>query len=118
MPHEIPRETADALKALEPEDFWVEISTMKDYRDVHKFPNLVKLARLVMTLPHSNAQAEQVFAMVTDTKTKKRNRMGGETLDSICVVRTAMRQKKISCYQYEVTEGHLSKHNKTMYDKQ
>ena len=71
-----------------------------------------------MSLPHSNADAEGVFAVVTDTKSKKRNRMGSDTLDSICVVRSAMQQRKIACYQYEVTETHLKKHNKSMYEKQ
>ncbi|KAE8745970.1 hypothetical protein FOCC_FOCC007332 [Frankliniella occidentalis] len=118
MPHEIPPDMVQRLKSLEPEDFWLEISTMKNYREVQKFPNLVKVARLCMSLPHSNAAAEGVFAVVTDTKCKKRNRMGNDTLDSICVVRTGMRQKQIACYQYEVKESHLKKHNKSMYDKQ
>lgn len=35
-------------------------------------PNIVKLARLCMALPHSNAETERVFSVVTDVKTKKK----------------------------------------------
>ncbi|KAK3923981.1 Putative AC transposase [Frankliniella fusca] len=116
MPYEIPHSQRKVLAQMEPEDFWQNIAEMKNYKEEFVFPNLVKLARVTLALPHANADAEMVFSHVTDVKSKKRNRMGNELLDSICVTRMAMRQRDEACYQYKITPDHLSKHNQKMYD--
>ena len=45
MPTDISSETADKLKlkGMEPEDFWIEMNTLKNYLDMPMFPNLVKV---------------------------------------------------------------------------
>lgn len=53
-------------------DMWDEISILKNLvNDTPCFPNLSMLAKLILTLPHSNAEAERVFSIVNDVKTKK-----------------------------------------------
>ena len=42
-------------------------------------------------LPHSNAEAELAFSMLTDAKTSKRNRLGIRTVSFICVTLSASR---------------------------
>ena len=79
------------------------------------FPQLSKLASVVMVLPHANADAERVFSIVTDVRSKKRNRLGRETLNAICVSRVSFRSKGINCESFEVTQQHLRKHNNSMY---
>jgi hypothetical protein len=46
----------------------------KNFNDESLFPNLRKLATIVLTLPHSNAEAERIFSMVSNIKIKKSNR--------------------------------------------
>lgn len=98
-----------------PLEFWKELSQMEDYAGNSPCPDLVTLAKAVMSLPHSNADSETIFAMVTDTKTKKRNRMGNECLNGICITKAAFLTKKVTCCTFEITDSHLLKHNSNMY---
>jgi len=63
------------------------------------FKKLAKIALLVLTLPHSNAQEERVFSMVTKNKIKFRPslRLDG-TLSSILTIKLANEK---SCYAFE-----------------
>ena len=51
------------------DSIWAYLSTMKNPDGVQRFPMLAKVAQLVLVLPHSNAQEERVFSMVTKNKT-------------------------------------------------
>ena len=44
---------------------WGHLSTMKSPDGMPRFPKLAKVAQLVLVLPHSNAQEERVFSLVT-----------------------------------------------------
>ena len=57
------------------------------------FPNLSSLLSRMRTLPHSNAEAERAFSMLTDPKTSKRNRLGIRSVNSICVTQSALRAR-------------------------
>jgi len=93
----IPIEIDEALRsrplAMPLEEAWREISALKNFSDEPVFPELTKLARCAMTLPHSNAEAERIFSIVTDAKSKRRNRMGVENLNAIAVVRSSFSSK-------------------------
>ena len=51
---------------------WAYINTMKSPDGAFLFKRLAAVALLVLTLPHSNAEEERVFSMVTKNKTKFR----------------------------------------------
>lgn len=53
-------------------DMWNEITEMKDLDGKPCFLNISQLAKSVHYLPHSNAEAERIFPIVTDVKTKIR----------------------------------------------
>ena len=44
---------------------WAYLSIIKNPDGTTRFSKLAKVARLVLTLPHSNAEEEKVFSMVT-----------------------------------------------------
>ena len=48
---------------------------------------LCKYALQLLLLPHSNAVTERVFSLVNATKTKRRNKMSIETLESLIMVK-------------------------------
>lgn len=53
-------------------EMWQQISIAKDFiSDNFKFPNICTLAKLVLSLPHSNDSAECIFSIVNDIKPKK-----------------------------------------------
>lgn len=83
--------------------------------DSFKFANLSKLAKLVQALHHSYSEAERIFSIVTDVKTKKRNKLD-DTLNSIAVIRSSFQDKNSSCVDYKVTKAYLDLHNyKNLY---
>lgn len=99
----------DYLLLLNIDDFWCTISRLKTSL-IHT-SNIYKLAKTYLSLPHSNAEAERIFSVVTDMKTKKRNHLGDDTLNSVAVIRSAYGTKDINYLNLEVTKKHLTLHN-------
>ncbi|KAK3915235.1 Rhodanese-like domain-containing protein 7 [Frankliniella fusca] len=116
FPGLIEEDQKERLLKLNAEEFWKEIAHLRDFEDKISFPQLTKLAQCGLILPHSNADAERVFSVVTDVKCKKRNRMGNHLLNAICATRTSFQSKGVNCVSFKVTEKHLSKHNANMYN--
>jgi len=96
-------------------DFWIFLTDVKDTDGEPVFKNLVCLVKLVLTLPHSNAETERIFSMLTDTKTKKRNKMGPELLNAVLVTKSSMVAKEEDCRNKKITPEHYSFHNMSMY---
>ncbi|KAK0073952.1 hypothetical protein PV326_012906 [Microctonus aethiopoides] len=63
---------------------WAELLKSEYSPGAPVFDNLKILVDLVLILPHSNAEAERTFSNVTDIVTKKRNRIGSDTVAVIC----------------------------------
>jgi len=115
MPSVFEKEQKDIYLKMSPEEFWWEISRLRDFEGTVQFPQLSKLAEAVLVLPHSNAEAECVFSIVQDVKNTKRNRMANECLNAICVSRSSFNTKGIDCRSFEVRKEHLDKHNTSIY---
>lgn len=81
------------------DSFWAHIFLMKNNLEEYMFPNLKKLIEALLSLPHSSAAAERRFSLVTLLKTKLRNRMEIETLDSILHVKELLNDQ--FCYNWE-----------------
>ncbi|CAG9840741.1 unnamed protein product [Diabrotica balteata] len=95
------------FKKLSIPDCWKKLSTVQDFAEEFKFKNISQLAFIVLTLPHSNAECERIFSIVNDVKTKKRNKLGETSLNSICVIRSAFKSKNIDCTTFEATDKHI-----------
>ena len=63
-----------------------------------------------MLVPSSNAVVERVFSQVTATKTKPRNRLGVESLDSIIRIKCFTQMRDICCTKFTVTDRMRSLH--------
>ena len=70
---------------------------MKDHTEnALLFPRLWKVVRLILTIPHSNAEEERVFSTVRKNKTCFRPRLDPEeTLASIVTVKHAMESESV-----------------------
>ncbi|KYM96899.1 hypothetical protein ALC62_12436 [Cyphomyrmex costatus] len=99
------------LTNLEIHDMWKTIFQKKKPNNKPFFPNLENLVNIVMSLPHSNAEAERIFSIVTDVKNKKRNRIDVTSLDAICKVRSSFQANNIDCRTFQVDSTHLELHN-------
>lgn len=104
-----------AFKSLKIDQMWFEISNLKTFEDELQFPNVAKLAKLMLSLPHSNAESERIFSVTSDVKNKKRNKIGHEALNAVCIIRSALSAKQSDCVKYCVTNAHLRLHKYKMY---
>ena len=73
---------------------------MKDHAEnALLFPSLWKVVRLILTIPHSNAEGERVFSIVRKNKTCFRPRLDPEeTLASIVAVKLAMKSESVETF--------------------
>lgn len=72
-------------------EFWRDMNEKANFQGRRTFPNACKLAELILSLPHSNADAERIFSILKDVKTAKRNRLSDETLNALLTFRSATR---------------------------
>jgi hypothetical protein len=70
-----------------------------------------KLVQLVLTLLHSNVEAERIFSIVNEIKIKKRNKIGDNALNEVAIIRSSFQDKGVICTQFEVTKEHMVLHN-------
>ena len=69
---------------------WHHLASMRAADNSFCFPRLIKVAKLVLTIPHSNAQEERIFSMVRKNKTAFRPSLDPNgTLSSILSIKLA-----------------------------
>ena len=85
---------------LKLDSLWSFIGQMKDHAEnALLFPRLWKVVRLILTIPHSNAEEERVFSIVRKNKTCFRPRLDPEeTLASIVTVKLAMESESAETF--------------------
>ncbi|CAH1111603.1 unnamed protein product [Psylliodes chrysocephalus] len=69
------------FKNMAIEEMWLKIIDSKNFNDEYLFPNLKQIINIVLSLPHFNAEAERIFSLVTDIKSKKRNRIDDDFIN-------------------------------------
>ena len=94
---------------------WGFLGTMRTGDNCnYKFPYLSKVAKLVLTLPHSNAGEERVFSLVRLNKTPYRSSLSLDgTLSSILTVKL---HNPEPCYEFEPPKEMLEKSKKATWD--
>ncbi|KYN09400.1 hypothetical protein ALC57_18505 [Trachymyrmex cornetzi] len=103
------------LKEVQIELFWYQISEIKDFNDQYLFANLFSLAKIVLSLPHSNAHIERIFSKCSDIKTKKRNRLSTKTMCSLLRIKMQMENLKVNATNYPLREELFKKYNSSYY---
>ena len=72
---------------------WNHLSSMRAADNSFLFPRLAEVAKLVLTIPHSNAQEERLFSMVQKNKTAFRPSLDPKgTLSSILAIKLATKE--------------------------
>ena len=78
---------------------WHHMSTMRAVDSTYSFARLSKVAKLVLIIPHSNAQEERVFSMVRKNKTAFRPSLDPKgTLSSILTIKLA-NAEPVHCFE-------------------
>ena len=63
-----------------------EITTLSD-RSIHRFGNLAGLCKILLVLPHGNADPERLFSMVIKIETDQRNSLLPSTVSDLISVK-------------------------------
>ena len=85
---------------------WHHLSIMKDPDHTLRFNRLSQIAKLIMVIPHSNAQEERVFSMVRKNKTAFRPSLDPKgTLSSILTMKLSVLEP---AHRYEPSKDVLT----------
>ena len=77
-------------------EYWQKIGEMKTASGELRFPNLTKLFKCLLSLPHSNADTERVFSIVRKILTEQRSQLDQSTL---CALIGCKLNNSHPCYQ-------------------
>nr|XP_029734554.1 uncharacterized protein LOC115269891 [Aedes albopictus] len=110
----ISRNEVTVAKNEHVQDWWKKIAGMKRMDDSYTFPALRRLVFNILIMPHSSAAVERIFSQYNNNKTKLRNRLGDETMNSILKSKDLIKQRGGSS-KIVLTESMQSKFCKTMY---
>lgn len=96
--------------------FWGCIGQMVDTSGECRFPILSKLTKSLLSLPHSNAEVERVFSQLALLKTKGRNLLKPNTLDSLLVTKQNLH---CTCVQFKPGNSMYKRmKSSTLYDSE
>lgn len=73
--------------------FWKNVSAIKNGLNEHCFENLVKFVFNLLSLPHSSAAAERKFSSLSLIKSKLRNKLEINTINSIMLCKELITNK-------------------------
>lgn len=92
---------------------WHYLSTLKSGDGYQRFQKLCKIAKLVLVIPHSNADEERVFPMIRKNKTPFRPSLGlDKTLPSL-TVKLATEEP---CHQFQPTSSVVERAGKVTWE--
>lgn len=90
-------------------EFWCEVRAYKDIIGQNPFEDLADFVISLLILPISNAEVERLFSLMNNIKTKKRNALQVEMLNSILMVQDCMRRENCCCYNKEIPKEIVKK---------
>lgn len=82
--------------------FWAKVESTRNASGDPLFPNMLKIAKFIFTLPHSSAACERVFSAVNRNKTKARCRLDTKSLTGILHGKRLLQVKGAS-YDFEIS---------------
>ncbi|XP_046867136.1 uncharacterized protein LOC124460436 [Drosophila willistoni] len=88
--------------------FWAEANNYVDSGGNHRFKSLATFVLSLLSLPWSNAEVERVFSQMNIVKSKLRNSMNIDTLNSILHIRYGLRRSNKCCHNFEVPPKYLN----------
>lgn len=93
---------------------WHYLSTLKSGDGRLRFTRLSKVAMLILTIPHSNAEEERVFSMVRKNKTPFRSSLGlDKTLPGLLTVKLATQEP---CHKFEPDPSVVTRAGKVTWE--
>jgi hypothetical protein len=89
------------------EDAYKKLNALKDCSGDPAFGALCSLLRIILLLPHSNANVERVFSICADIVTKKRNRLMDLRVAALLRVRLNLITSGFTCVNFPFRDAHF-----------
>jgi len=105
--HDFTIEEKQNLSTLNFNNIWKEI-LKRQINNIAKYPKLRSLLNTIRSFPHSNADSERIFSLLTNIKTNKRNRLSAATVNATCACKSALKTRGKTALDMRVNEKHLS----------
>ncbi|XP_030756273.1 uncharacterized protein LOC115888841 [Sitophilus oryzae] len=84
------------------EQFWINVSLLKNNNDEMMFPLLVKLVNHIRILPHSTATVERIFSAINLNKTKTRSSLNTDTLCGMLHTKSFFKNANEVCHNFPI----------------
>ncbi|XP_046805520.1 uncharacterized protein LOC124419555 [Lucilia cuprina] len=99
--------------------FWAIVYEYEDNAGNYYFRELATAVFHLLVIPISNAFVERIFSCMNTTKTKLRNKMQYEMLESLIRIKSYLNNYNICFYKFEVPESMVKRFNSdNMYKQQ
>lgn len=108
LPSDFTMEEKQNLSKLNFDNMWKEILQYRYPNNIVRYPNLTNVLNAVRALPNSNADPERVFSLLSDIKTKKRNKLSSATVNALCVIKSAFKARGETAINMKIEDKHLS----------
>ena len=112
----VPREEGKLTKSAEICEYWQKVGMLKTLEGTDRFPHLVRLAKCILALPHSNADTERVFSITRKILTDYRSELDQSTLCALVACKMNSDEK---CFELntpknvlDVAKGATMKYNR------
>lgn len=87
----------------------------KDALNENPFKELSLFVMKFLVLPFSNAEVERVFSGMNLLKTKIRNRLSLNTINSLLYIRCGLKRLNKCCQNFELTKDLINNYKKSIY---
>lgn len=91
--------------------FWIEVHNFKNSVNENPFIKLSTFVLDLLTLPYSNAEVERVFSVMNLVKSKIRNKINLNSVNSIIHIKYGLKMKNECCNTYKIPPIVCSKIN-------
>ncbi|XP_011868672.1 PREDICTED: uncharacterized protein LOC105562439 isoform X1 [Vollenhovia emeryi] len=97
-----------SLSKLNFDDMWIKILQSRYLTDEIKYPHLQSLLNSIRALPNSNTNPDRIFSLLTDIKSKKRNKLSSAVANATCVLKSALKARGETALTMTIDATHLS----------
>ncbi|KAK3914514.1 Protein ZBED8 [Frankliniella fusca] len=107
--------SAEEAEKIDAAVFWAGVLDMKDAVGDPMYKDLALFALEVLTVPVSNAVVERVFSVLGCIKTRRRNKLQLEMLESLIRLRIHLKVDGLCCKQFKHSEDMINRFTSKMY---
>lgn len=89
-------------------EFWLNVGQIKNELKEFMFSNIFRIAKGILSIPHSSANVERIFSIQNLIKTKCRNRLAVGTCSALLQTRDLIKSSNNCCHKFKIDKKLLN----------